>query len=644
MSGHKADSTEELVLSQQREHRILLIIILFALLNGLTYVFVVPPWQHYDEPTYFEFAHLMSDREALPAEDDISESLRREIASSMLQYGFYRELSYQPDLESTDPVWIGQVQTGDKPLYFILQAVPLWFFSKLGVANITIQLYFARILSLVLYISTIYLAYLIVREIVPAGDPLLLGVPALMAFLPGFVDLMTSVNNDVGATFIFSLFLLITTRGIVRGLSIRTLVGIVVIALLCLVTKNTVIWAIPLSLVAIALSLFPRWDKRIAWAIITIGMLVVILVTFSWGDAAYWYRRTSQKNATRISHESSPLGQHVMQLTLGNETSSASVIQRIPTEDVELLRGKTVTMGSWMWATSPINVRSPILRSNEVVTVETFSVDQSPSFFAIHTEVPPDAEKVEVVFQVTSSEVSSKDITLFIDGIILVEGDRPLDQAPAYTEASGSDGEWGDQLFTNIIRNGSIENSWPFIRPQAESLITRFGSKYLSPTTLMTSVLDWENTHWLYKESMTSLFQTFWGRFGWGHISLAEGLYIGLFIVSIMILIGVPIKIREISTSIYGAQRGALVWLGIAGISLWLVVLFRGFFTILDSRLVIPASRFVFPAIIPTSLFIVAGWFGLPRLSIRIKSIAGLAILYILNLASIITIVVYYYF
>ncbi len=159
----------------------------------------------------------------------------------------------------------------------------------------------------------------------------------------------------------------------------------------------------------------------------------------------------------------------------------------------------------------------------------------------------------------------------------------------------------------------------------------------------MTSVLDWEYTHWLYKESMTSLFQTFWGLFGWGHISLADGLYIGLFVILIFIVIGFPFKIREITALISESQRGALIWLGIAGIFLWVVVGFRGFFTVLDSRLVIPASRFVYPAIIPTSLFIVAGWFGMPFLSTRIKSIAGLVILYILNLVSILTIVAYYY-
>jgi len=33
-------------------------ILVLALANGLLYLVLVPPWQHYDEPTHFEYAWL----------------------------------------------------------------------------------------------------------------------------------------------------------------------------------------------------------------------------------------------------------------------------------------------------------------------------------------------------------------------------------------------------------------------------------------------------------------------------------------------------------------------------------------------------------------------------------------------------------
>ncbi|HEY80691.1 MAG TPA: hypothetical protein G4O05_06380, partial [Caldilineae bacterium] len=52
-----------------REHRAGLILLL-ALLNGLLYLFLVPPWQHYDEPGHFEYAWLIADRGRLPQAGD----------------------------------------------------------------------------------------------------------------------------------------------------------------------------------------------------------------------------------------------------------------------------------------------------------------------------------------------------------------------------------------------------------------------------------------------------------------------------------------------------------------------------------------------------------------------------------------------
>jgi hypothetical protein len=44
----------------QNEGFILIAILLLAAINGLFYIFIVPPWQHYDEPNHFEYIWLLA--------------------------------------------------------------------------------------------------------------------------------------------------------------------------------------------------------------------------------------------------------------------------------------------------------------------------------------------------------------------------------------------------------------------------------------------------------------------------------------------------------------------------------------------------------------------------------------------------------
>ena len=47
-------------------HRLLLALLVLALLRGLVYLALLPPWQHYDEPTHFEYVQLIAERKKLP--------------------------------------------------------------------------------------------------------------------------------------------------------------------------------------------------------------------------------------------------------------------------------------------------------------------------------------------------------------------------------------------------------------------------------------------------------------------------------------------------------------------------------------------------------------------------------------------------
>jgi hypothetical protein len=624
------------------ERRGLLLVLIFALTNGLIYLFTVPPWQHYDEPTYFEYARFVSDHLSVPGPGEFDADVRLDIAQSMLQYGFYRELSYEPNLEDTsESVWIGQIQTSDRPLYFILTAIPIRILSFLGNQDVTAQLYAARFFSMTLFLSTILISFLIVKELVPVGNPIRIGVPAFMAFLPGFVDLMTSVNNDVGAAFAFSLFALASVRLVIRGPNALRAFGIGITMLVCVMTKNTVIWALPLWILALALSYRRLWKKKVITGIFFGGSVLLLLITLSWGDPAKWYRESSQNGATRATNDLAPLGKYAMQLTVGEGVNQAAIRQIIPLRDVDSISGKSVTFGAWMWATEPIVSHSFAVRVNNQTISEPTSILETPTFFSFQVDIPIDSDLIEVNFNISNDQFDSGQGILNFDGIVMAEGTRSLN-IPVFDGPSGGEGTWGDQPFINIVRNGSAEAGWPYVRSRVETLARRLGSEYISPGILLTSVLDWQNTNWIYQASLGNLVQTFWGRFGWGHVSLHSAWYYGLTVLTMAIILGSTLQVIHTYTKPLSPKTIAITWLIIAAVVLGGSVLFRGFYSIPTSRVVLPTSRFIYPAIIPISIAIVTVWFMLPRVQQKIKSLIGLAGLYILNIASIWTIVGFY--
>ena len=198
-----------------KEHQVLILMLLLALGFGLVFVFLVPPWQHYDEPTQFEYAWLIANRPGLPGNGEYDQSMRREVAASMLEHGFFQELGFEPNLLSaSEQIWIGISQIGSKPLYYWVAALPLRLLSAIDVAY---QLYAVRLLSLLFCLVTIAAAYGFAVELTPAKHPLRWLLPLSILLIPGFVDILTAVNDDVGATALFSLFLWSGVKLIKRG-------------------------------------------------------------------------------------------------------------------------------------------------------------------------------------------------------------------------------------------------------------------------------------------------------------------------------------------------------------------------------------------------------------------------------------------
>ncbi len=461
-----------------RMHQLKLILAL-GLLHGLLYVFLVPPWQHYDEPTHFEYAWLLANHSGLPKPGDYDQTMRRAVAVSMVDHNFFRGMTFLPDLNvQNEPIWIGLSQLGDPPLYYLLASLPLRLLTS---SDVTRQLYAGRLVSLGLYLVSILAAWGVMKELVPEGNPLRWMVPVSMVLLPGYTDLMTAMNNDVGAIMLFSLFLWGSVRMIRRGFSILRLLWVGSTAVLCYLTKNTVILALPLLGLALLFSLFrSRW-RWVPWATLAAAVLVILFSAFLWGDALFWMHssNTLQENPLRGLSADAPLGKYVLQSEIAPNGPSPEIFQLVPTNQVNRLKGKTVTLGGWIWASQPLTMNAFTLFDGKSYYSQQFQVGTSPMFVALSVTLAPDANRAWVSLS-PAIQAGQEKLTVFYDGLVLVEGAYPLETAPQFDDSAAQKGVWGGQAFTNLLRNASGEAAGPGFRPWVQKIGQKFGGKFSS--------------------------------------------------------------------------------------------------------------------------------------------------------------------
>src|SRR5512135_2782147 len=64
-------------------------LLLLGLAQGLVCMAVIPAWWHYDEPGHFEYVWLVAHSRTWPVEGQYDQAMRREMAVSMLDDGWY---------------------------------------------------------------------------------------------------------------------------------------------------------------------------------------------------------------------------------------------------------------------------------------------------------------------------------------------------------------------------------------------------------------------------------------------------------------------------------------------------------------------------------------------------------------------------
>jgi hypothetical protein len=590
----------------KRDRLMLLLAVTIAILHGFIYTFLMPPWQHYDEPNHFEYVWLAANLDRSPQPDDYNPKLNRQVLKSMLAHGFYDHLSYKPVVgPPVEKIKLpGYTQLAEPPLYYWLASLPVRLIPDRGV---NAQLYAARLFSLLFLVMTVLAGWAVACELVQPGHPLRWMLPMTLAMTPAFVDLMTAVNNDTLAIAVASVFLWLSVRLIRRGFAWLEFAGLTILGLLTYFVKNTAMIVVIAYPVTILFSLLHgRW-RVVAWIGLALSLLAGLAYSLRWDDPLAWYRYTSQLGPTRQKSAQAVNGSYVFDVdTSAGSTprSSPEVFQNFPVQVGRGLAGKWVTFGYWIWSDQELRLRSPVLKTNTKSVSENITLTKAPTFYAFQVLLPSDTDRIWIYLS-PGVPVSSP-AHIYYDGLVLAEGRRPVNELPQFDSADGSGGQWGGLPFQNILRNASAELAGPRLVPRVDLLGVRLLPDRAHPSVLLASLVDAPGSQDLYPATAGHIFRTFWAKFGWGHVPLfGEKSYQILFIITLLGLSGALLGIIRAGKRL---PWDVIVTLGLVVLPAVLLAETRGGTYLLWSIYYFAPARHIFPVIIPILLVFCCGW------------------------------------
>jgi hypothetical protein len=207
---------------------------LVALLNGVAWSIITPPFQSRDEPSHFAYVQQLAETGTLP---NASASGGFSLEEELVLRGLHKaEVGYSPQTPSISSVAeqrtlmedvaagrssVGSgtagVASSEPPLYYALQVIPY----AMGGGNVLAQLELMRLSSALLAAITALLTFFAVRELLP-GVPWAAAAGALcVSAQPLFGFMSGAVNPDNLLYAVSAAVLLCLARAFRRGLTLR---------------------------------------------------------------------------------------------------------------------------------------------------------------------------------------------------------------------------------------------------------------------------------------------------------------------------------------------------------------------------------------------------------------------------------------
>jgi len=278
-----------------------LFVLAAALLHGLVHLMLFAPWMGEDEPWHVEYANYVfegqlpglgrgvdlthADLEHHPLTQLLAkrrfsdmpygqiEGTQRAILESMQDTGFWRRVDWAPPNSSArtfDQIEPGFTAVNQPPLYYLLLgSMCRARMSVRGAHRPEDVLSYGRVLSLVMYVLTVVLAWFLARSAFE-DQHCAFAVVLVVLLMPIHTRHASLVNNDVLATLFSAQLLLIGARILARQEqtpgpgTVRTVLFVVAIAVLAVLTKMTAAGICAL-VVMVALVSLVQGRSRVGW-------------------------------------------------------------------------------------------------------------------------------------------------------------------------------------------------------------------------------------------------------------------------------------------------------------------------------------------------------------------------------------------
>lgn len=564
---------------------------------GLIYLFLLPPWQQNDEPAQFEYVWLAANLDHWPEKGEYDLTNRREILASLVEVGFYGDRNVVPNpIITSQPANIGVSQLGSPPLYYFWASLPL---RLLQGADILTQFYLARMMSLLLFLGTVYFAYQ--TSIILFGNhPLAMILTAFIALLPQLVYRMTAINDDAAAVASTTFLIWMSVRGIKYGSDWKTLFGIPLGMALCYLSKTTAWFALPFGVIAIFLSVFREYQKLV-WTGVILASIGGIFLIFDFGKTipAFFY----QKNQD-VRHLVSSLavdGRYVF-VTDRQHRGFYQVIDKskllLPVDE----KIQKITVGVWVWADRSTEV--PFLRlefdGTDQIQIGKIAVSETPQFFAASASLPKNFRTGVLKVDVGTID---ENLEIYWDCFILLPGTYDVFNPPTTDQNCGRV-YWDGLEVDNLVRNPSAEKTWYPFRDAIQNLLSK---TFRLRSSDLLAILDTPTSSPYFRDAAVYLYRTFWGRFNWGTLPLAGNKPYRIFIVpTILALVGNVVALFRFRSRINWNVVLFFFLMLIAG--LWYTLLrFVGDWY--SYYLLLPQARYFFPSVFAAGFFLCIGWY-----------------------------------
>jgi hypothetical protein len=263
-----------------------------ALIRGLFYAAVVPPWQGPDETGHFEYAWLIAQLGRIPGPADVSPAFEQELLASLYEWRFGDYIGHP--LPEGLPARLDELPSEISArrsrtilrerfsLAYLWQSI---FLLPLRSHDLTSQLFAARISSVLLNLGIVWLAFATFCELIRPRSYLVCAMTAVVVFVPQHTFVNSMVGDGVLAELMACLVLFCWARLFRRGMNAWLAVGLVLGTLGGIWSKTTAMFLVPLNAV-LAAWWFARQPRRTrTWrtvAFLSAGLALLAMSLWLW--------------------------------------------------------------------------------------------------------------------------------------------------------------------------------------------------------------------------------------------------------------------------------------------------------------------------------------------------------------------------